>query len=204
MSTVSTRPVVPPLTLHLEPIVRISDAELYELCRLNRELAIERTPLGDLIVMSPAGGETSDRNAELTMQLRQWAKRDRTGRAFDSSGGFLLPNGAMRAPDAAWVERQRLTALATEERERFLPLSPTFVIELRSPSDALAGLQVKMDEYVANGVRLGWLIDPIRKRIHVYRSDAEPEIVDHPREIAGEPELPGFVLDLTEIWDPNW
>jgi Uma2 family endonuclease len=152
-----------PVIVRLQPVIDLTDDELLELCRLNRELRIERTAQGELLLMPPTGGETSDRNAELTMQLRLWAKRDQTGIAFDSSAGFLLPNGAMRSPDAAWVRRARLTNLTREQKQRFLPLCPDFVIELRSPSDRLSILQANMEEYLQNGGQLGWLIDPTRQ-----------------------------------------
>ena len=148
----------PALTFHLDPVIQLDDDQLYELCRLNRELRIERTAEGGLIVMPPVGGRTSSRNADLVTQLRNWARRDGTGVTFDSSGGFTLPNGAMRAPDAAWVERSRLRELASEQKERFLPLCPDFVIELRSPSDRLPGVEEKMREYMGSGARLGWLV----------------------------------------------
>ena len=197
-------PPIPPLRLRLEPIVRLSDDQLFELCGDNSELRIERTAEGELIVMMPAGGETSDRNSVVTMQLGIWARRDGTGRAFDSSGGFTLPNGAMRAPDAAWVERSRLRGLTPAQRRKFLPLCPTFAIEIRSPSDTLPDVRAKMEEYLANGCRLGWLIDPDERRIHVYRPDREVEILKEPASITGDPELPGLVLELEEIWDPAW
>ena len=196
--------VEPPLTLHLDPIIQLDDDELFELCQRNRDLRIERTAGGDIIVMSPAGGKTSNRNSGITAQLWIWAMRDRTGHAFDSSGGFTLPNGAMRSPDAAWVERTRLSALAADLQETFLPLCPTFVIELRSPSDTLASVQAKMEEYVANGARLGWLIDPIEQRVHVYRPGIDVEILDEPSSVAGDPELPGFEMELEEVWNPSW
>ena len=123
----------PPTAIRLDPVVEIDDEQLFELCRRNRDLHIERSAAGELIVMSPAGGKTSDRNAEIVAQLRNWARRDGTGRPFDSSGGFTLPDGAMRSPDAAWVERSRLTELTPEQQEQFLPLCPDFVVELRSP-----------------------------------------------------------------------
>lgn len=202
MSTPTTSQ--PPLTLHLDPVIELDDDQLFELCSRNRDLRIERTAAGELIIMSPAGGKTSDRNAEIVAQLRSWARRDGTGRSFDSSGGFTLPNGAMRAPDAAWVELPRLRALTEDQRERFLPLCPTFVIELRSPSDSLASIEAKMVEYMENGARLGWLIDPLEKRVHVYRPGAEVDILERPSSVAGDPELPGFVLELAEIWNPTW
>ncbi|HEX9732280.1 MAG TPA: Uma2 family endonuclease [Thermoanaerobaculia bacterium] len=193
-----------PLTLQLGPTVRLDDDQLFEICSRNPELRVERTATGELILMPPAGGKTSDRNSEITTQLGLWTRRNKTGRAFDSSGGFTLPNGAMRSPDAAWVELERLRELTSTQKERFLPLVPTFVIELRSPSDTLSTVEAKLDEYVDNGVRLGWLIDPVRKRLHVYRPQAAVEILDKPATISGDPELAGFVLELAEIWDPAW
>ncbi len=192
------------MAIELDPVVDFDDRRLFELCRRNRDLRIERTAAGELILMSPAGGKTSDRNAEIVTQLRTWARRDGTGRSFDSSAGFTLPSGAMRSPDAAWEERPRLSALAAEQQERFLPLCPTFVIELRSPSDPLAKLQAKMEEYVENGARLGWLVDPADRRLYVYRPNVEPEVLENPGSVSADPELPGFVLELAEVWDPIW
>ena len=134
----------------------------------------------------------------------QWAKRDGRGVAFDSSAGFRLPNGAVRSPDAAWVQRSRLDVLDDETKERFLPLCPDFVIELRSPSDALKTVQEKMEEYRANGARLGWLIDPMTRRVHMYTPDAPPREFVNPAELSGEPVLPGFVLNLTAVWEPSF
>jgi Uma2 family endonuclease len=192
------------LLLHLEPALRLDDDQLFELCAANGDLRIERTDRGDLIVMSPAGGESSLRNAEVTMQLNQWAKRDGRGRAFDSSAGFRLANGAMRSPDAAWVESERLQRLTADQRQKFLPLCPTFVIEIRSPSDRLSSVRGKMREYAVNGARLGWLIDPVKRRVQVFRPTKGVETLDAPASLSGSPELPGFELDLTEIWDPVW
>ncbi len=156
------------------------------------------------MVMSPAGGESSLRNAEVTMQLNQWAKSDGSGRTFDSSGGFQLPNGAMRSPDAAWIESERLRQLTADQRQKFLPLCPTFVVEIRSPSDRLSSVTSKMREYLANGTSLGWLIDPLERRVHVFRSGSAVQVLVEPDSVSGDPELPGFELDLTEIWDPIW
>ena len=150
------------LLLHLRSSVNLTDNQLFELCLANRELQIERTAEGDLIIMPPVGGETGWRNAELTAALVGWAHRDGTGVAFDSSAGFLLPNGAMRSPDAAWVRRVRLEKLTPEQKRKFIPLCPDFVVEIRSPTDSLRALQAKMQEYITNGAALGWLIDPIR------------------------------------------
>ncbi|MCS7080064.1 MAG: Uma2 family endonuclease [Chloracidobacterium sp.] len=190
------------LRLRLGPELRFTDEQFERLCRQNRDLRIEMTAEGDLILMPPTGWMTGDRNAEITMQLRLWAKRDGTGVATDSSTGFTLPNGAKRSPDAAWVLRERLAALTPEQREGFLPLCPDFVVELRSRTDALADLHEKMTEYIRNGARLGWLIDPETQTVYVYRPEAEVVVLERPMALPGDPELPGFVLDLTEIWTP--
>src|SRR5215208_7218321 len=164
-----------PLVLRLRPIIELSDDQLTALCALNRELRIERNAQGELLLMPPAGFETSGENAQLTAQLVVWANRDGTGIATDSSGGFRLPNGAMRAPNAAWISRTRLAAIPPEEREKFLPLCPDFVIELRSPSDSLRDLQAKMEEWIANGAQLGWLLDPEPRQLYIYRPDQPAE-----------------------------
>lgn len=192
----------PLLSLKLGSSLRLSDDELFELCARNRELRIERTAEGNLIVMTPAGGASSHRNFEISSAFGLWARRDGTGVGFDSSVGFLLPNGAMRSPDVAWVLRSRLDQLSTQTKEKFLPLCPDFAIELRSPSDRLADLKAKMEEYRDNGARLGWLIDPKERRVHVYRPGRPVEVLDEPMVVSGDPELPGFVLELDPIWQP--
>lgn len=194
----------PLLVLRLQPAIEMSDAQFFDFCRQNPDLRIERTAEGKVEIMAPAGGESSNRNAIVTHLLTAWALRDDTGVAFDSSGGFILPNGAMRAPDAAWVRRARLQGLTAEQKERFLPLCPDFVIEIRSPSDSLAMLQDKMDEYVTNGARLGWLIDAPAKRVYIYRPNTVPVRLDEPPKLAGEPELPGLILDLRLVWEPSF
>ena len=185
--------------VHVRPVLRLTDDQLYALCRLNRELRIERTAQGGLSIMAPAGGDTSALNAEITIQLGIWAKRDGTGRTFDSSGGFVLPNGAVRSPDASWVGHARLAVLTTEQRRKFLPLCPDFVIELRSPTDSLPALQDKMREYVDNGARLGWLIDPPGGQVFVYRPDSPVERLEEPDRISADPLLPGFRLEMAEL-----
>ena len=154
---------------HTRPALELDEEQFFELCRINRDWRIERSAVGDLEIMAPTGGETSDRNSEINMQLRQWAKRDGTGVVLESNGGFILPNGAMRSPDASWMPRERLAELTAEQKQRFLPLCPDFVIELRSPSDPLIPLEAKMHEYLENGARLGWLLDPGEKKVHVYQ-----------------------------------
>lgn len=188
------------VVLRLRPVIELSGEQLLELSSLNDDLRLELTAEGELIVMTPAGGESSRRNLELTVQLGIWTRRDGTGVAFDSSGGFILPNGAIRSPDASWVERSRYEALTPEQREKYLPLCPEFVIELRSPSDRLVTLQEKMVEYVENGARLGLLLDPARKRVHVYKPGEPVRELADPEEVSADPILPGFVLKPREVW----
>lgn len=180
----------------------LDDEALFDLCVQNPELLLERSPAGDLVVRTAVGWESGRRNAEIIYALTGWAKEDGTGIVADSSTGFLLPNGAMRAPDAAWVERSRLERVSAEQKERFLPLCPDFVIELRSPSDALPDLVAKMEEYREAGARLGWLIDPQERRVHVFRPDRSTEVLDDPTELSGNPELPRFILSLEPLWGP--
>ena len=189
-----------PLVLRTRPALDLSEDQFFELCQLNRDLMIERTAEGEWQIMTPVGADTGDREAEITMQLRQWAKRDRTGRAFSPSSGFRLPNGAVRAPDAAWMLNSRLAQFSAAQRQRFIPACPDFVLELRSPSDRLEVLQAKMTEYVANGARLGWLLDPDARQVYVYRADGPIQRLDNPDTVSGDPVLPGFVLDLREVW----
>ena len=190
-----------PVVLHTRPALDMSDEQFFEFCQLNRDWRIERTAEGDLIIMAPAGGETGTRNAFLTTFLTSWALQDGTGMPFDSSTGFNLPNGATRSPDAAWVKRSRLATLTPEQKRQFLPLCLDFVIELRSASDRLKTVQDKMQEYIDNGAQLGWLLDPLDRRVSISRPGAEVERLDNPATVAGAPELPGFVLDLKAIWE---
>jgi Uma2 family endonuclease len=179
---------------------RMSRDEFFAFCQANREYRFERTTEGDLVIMTPTGGETGRRSIRLAAQLLNWSDRDGTGIAFDSSTGFWLPNGAERSPDVSWVRRDRWDALSPDERKKFPPLAPDFVIELRSETDRLAHLQAKMQEYADNGVRLGWLIDPSRRSVEIYRPGRAVEVLDGPASVAGDPELPGFVLDLAPVW----
>jgi len=192
---------IAPLVLRLAPVIEMSDRQFFELCQLNRDLRIERTSQGDLVIMPPTGGETGRMNFELTVLFGHWVHADGTGIGFDSSTGFTLPNGAKRSPDLAWVKRSRWEALTQEQREEFPPLCPDFVLELRSPSDVLATVQAKMREYLDNGVQLGWLIDPIDKKVYVYRPGAPVECLDNPQTVSGDPVLPGFVLELGKVWN---
>jgi Uma2 family endonuclease len=190
-----------PIVLGGGPVFpRMSRDEFYAFCQENRKYRIERTAEGNLVIMTPTGGETSRRNLELSIQIGTWAKNDGTGIAFDSNVAFWLPNGAERSPDVSWVLRERWEALTADERKKFPPLAPDFVIELRSESDRISHLQAKMQEYADNGVRLGWLIDPSTRRVEIYRPGRPVETLDAPASLSGEPELPGFVLDLTPVW----
>lgn len=189
-----------PMVVHLQPALSMSDDQFFEFCQVNRDLRIERNEFGELIIMPPAGSETGSRNLEIAVQLGVWAKRDGTGKAFDSSTGFTLPNGAVRSPDAAWLPLSKWKALTAKQRKKFAPLCPDFVVELRSPTDTLAVLQEKMQEYLANGTDLGLLIDPERKRVHVYKRDRKIQVLKDPKTVSCDPLLSGFVLDLREIW----
>jgi Uma2 family endonuclease len=190
--------------LHLRPVITLTDDQLFELCQINQELWIERTAEGDLVIMAPEGWETGNRGANLVTLLTQWAWQDGTGVTSGSSTGFILPNRAMRAPDAAWVLRSRLAPLTAEQKHKFLPLCPDFVVEIRSPSDPLSTVQAKMQEYLGNGARLGWLFDPPNRQVYIYRPNQPVERLDNPGTISGDPVLPGFVLDLQRIWEPGF
>ena len=180
---------------------KVSDEEFAELCRLNPELQIERTSEGELVIVAPTGGKTGIRNAKLTMAFGLWAERDGTGQNFDSSTLFSLPNGARRSPDLSWIRNERWEALSPQQQEQFPPLCPDFVVELRSKTDSLKSLTEKMEEYIANGAELGWLIDPLERKIHVYRPGLAAEILDDPETVSGESPLRGFVLDVRSLWD---
>lgn len=185
------------LTLNLRPTIELTDEQFYELCTNNRDLRLERTAVGELIVMPPTGWESGNR-ARLTQRLGNWTDADRTGIAFDSSTGFILPNGAIRSPDAAWVRLNRLQAL-NPDPSKFLPLAPDFVVELRSASDSLKTVQQKMQEYIENGVQLAWLIDPQTQQVEIYRQGQAVEILTAPTHLSGESILPQFVLELAQI-----
>ena len=187
------------LTLELQSAdIELSDEQFYRLCQVNRDLRLERTAEGKLIIMPPTGWGTGNRNFRMGQQLGNWADADGTGIGFDSSTGFRLPNRAIRSPDAAWVKRDRLEVL-NPDPDRFLPLCPDFVIELRSASDMLSDVQAKMQEYLENGLRLGWLINPQDQQVEVYSCDRAVQVLDSPTKLSAEPILPGFILDLTHV-----
>jgi Uma2 family endonuclease len=189
-----------PFRLRWRPSPPLTNAQLEEFCQRYDELRIERDGDGTLTIMSPAGWRTGSREAELITQLGPWAKRDGSGVATSSNTGFYLSNGAMRAPDAAWTARKRLDLLPEEDLEHFLPIVPDFAIELRSRTDRLRELQLKMLEYIANGVTLAWLLDPTSRTAYVYRSGAPVQVVQAATTLDASPEVPGFVLDLASIW----
>ena len=202
MAVLHQRPGPAAFELHMAPAIDMTREQFFQFCQLNRDVRIERNAEGSIAVMTPAGGKTGARNGFLVAALYRWAEEDGTGVAFDSSTGFELPNGAVRAPDAAWVLRNRLARLSPEDKERFLPLCPDFVIELLSPSDSRAAARRKMEEYRANGARLGWLIDPAQRQVAIYRADGGLEQRSEPDVVTGETVLPGFSLDLAAIWKP--
>ena len=179
---------------------QLSDEQFFQLCQDNRDLRLERNPKGDLIIMPPTGGETSNSNAGITAQLWLWNNLNKLGVVFDSSGGFKLPNGADRSPDAAWIPLEKWQALTPQQKERFLPLSPDFVIELMSASDNIETARKKMQEYLDNGTRLGWLINRKTREVEIYRQGQAVEILTNPESLSGENILPEFSLNLTLIW----
>ena len=183
--------------------VEMNDDQFFDFCQANRELRIERTAEGDILLRSPTGVKSGQRNAIITMRLGIWAERDRKGVVFDSNAGFRLRNRAIRSPDAAWVLKSRLKRFSMAEQEKFLPLCPDFVIELKSPTDRLADLKKKLQEYIDNGARLGWLLNPKARQVLVYRPGRAVEVLDHPEAVSADPELPGFVLDVKGIWEPE-
>ena len=188
------------LVLQMSPVWEMSADNFFDFCQLNSHLRIERTASGKLVIMPPTGSETGNRNAKLMQQLANWTDRDGSGIEFDSSAGFILPNGATRSPDASWIKLTRWNSLSSKQKTKFAPICPDFVVELRSPSDSLKVLQDKMQEYIDNGASLGWLIDRTTHQVYIYTSDREIKCLDNPQTICGDPVLSGFVLDLAKIW----
>lgn len=180
--------------------LKISHEQFLDLALANRDLQLERNATGELIIMPPTGSYTGKRNFDIAGQLWFWNRQTKLGEAFDSSTGFHLPNGSDRSPDAAWVKQEKWDTLSLEQKETFAPICPDFVLELRSKTDSLEKLQSKMREYIENGASLGWLIDQKNQRVEIYRPGKDVEILEHPTSLSGEDVLPGFVLDLTEVW----
>lgn len=189
-----------PLILSNPEKAPITDEQFYQLCIANRELKLERTAKGDLIIMPPTGGGTGKRNSDINLDLGLWNRQTKLGVIFDSSTCFKLPNGAERLTDAAWIPLAKWESLTPEQQEKFPPICPDFVIELRSPSDSLKPLQEKMEEYMVNGTRLGWLINRKNRQVEIYRQGTGKEVLDNPTSLSGEDVLPGFILDLSLIW----
>ncbi|MFB2937564.1 Uma2 family endonuclease [Aerosakkonemataceae cyanobacterium BLCC-F154] len=187
--------VLTPLKLNLNT-VHLTDEQFYQLCQNNRELNFERNAKGELIIMPPVGGESGNRESELNGDLLIWNRQTRLGYTFSSSTVFKLPNGGDRSPDAAWISRERWEALTPEQRRKFPPIAPDFVIELRSETDNLSILQEKMREYLDAGVKLGWLINPQQQQVEIYRLGQAVEVRNLPTELLGEDFLPGFSLRL--------
>jgi Uma2 family endonuclease len=200
MTTLLIQTELTPLTVNFPAIAVMTDEQFYEFCLANRDLRIERTAKGEVVIMPPAFSDTGNRNFNIAAQLGVWTEQNGTGIGFDSSTGFTLPNGATRSPDASWIKLDRWNALTDAEKASFAPICPDFVIELRSSSDALARLQDKMQEYIANGTTLGWLIDRKNRTVQIYRPNQEPEILNQPETVSGDPELPGFMLRMAKIW----
>ncbi|NEP82799.1 MAG: Uma2 family endonuclease [Okeania sp. SIO3B3] len=184
----------------LELKIDLTDEQFWQLCQENDDLRFERSATGELIIMSPSGSITGERNSELNFQLRAWNRQKNLGKVFDSNSGFKLPNGAERSPDSSWISNQRWDTLTLEEQDKFAPLCPDFVVELMSPSDTLEKTRAKMREYIGNGAKLGWLINRKKRQLEIYRPQQDVEILENPQTVSGENVLPGFVLDLTLIW----
>ena len=189
------------LTLNLPQTWKMSQEQFAELAQINQDVRLELSAKGDLIIMPPTGGETGNKNFEIYIDLGIWNRQKRLGKAFDSSTWFVLPNGANRSPDASWIRMERWEALTPEQRKKLLPLCPDFAVELVSESDRLSKTQEKMQEYIENGLRLGWLIDPKTKIVEIYRPNQGVEVLEFPLTLSGEDVLPDFTLSLAEIWD---
>lgn len=195
----STNKEIFPLKIQLHPVMTMTDEQFFALCQLNQDVQIERNVTGELVFMSPTGSESDRRNFEIIVQLGIWTKQDGTGVGFGSSGGFTLPNGAVRSPDAAWISNTRWQQIDLELRKKFAPICPDFVVELRSETDNLRVLQEKMIEYIDNGSSLGWLIDPQQQKVYIYRPNNDAEKLDRPLSLSGENVLSGFVLHLQDL-----
>jgi Uma2 family endonuclease len=187
-------------TLKLAPIINLTQDTFYRVCQANPELKLELNARGELIVMPPTGGETGRANSHLNGQIWLWNEEKQAGECFDSSTGFILPNQANRSPDAAWIKKSRWESLSLEQRKKFIPLCPDFVVEISSPSENIIILRAKMEEYINNGCRLGWLLNRQEQQVEIYRPARVPEILDKPTYLDGEKVLEGFKLSLQKIW----
>ena len=209
MSTISTTsigqrvvfyPGLPETVDFGESFPPMSEDELFKLCQRLNPMRIERDADGAISIMAPTSGDTGGSNFDLAVEFGIWVRQNGTGKGFDSSTGFVLPNGATRSPDLSWIRNERWATISSEGRSTFPPICPDFVVELRSKSDSLKTLDAKMREYIENGAELGWLIDPVEKNIYIYRPGREVEILNNPAEVSGDPLLAGFTLDLIGIW----
>jgi Uma2 family endonuclease len=189
-----------PLKLQMSPAIDMTDEQFFAFCQQNRDYRIERNATGEITIMPPTGSETGNRNFDLIVQLGIWTRQNGTGIGFDSSAGFTLPNGAMKSSDAAWIKLEKWHTLTPEQQQKFAPICPDFLIELRSPSDNLQPLKDQLQEYIDNGVSLGWLIDRKNRKVYIYRPNSEVECLDNPATLSGESILPEFVLQLSTIW----
>ena len=191
-----------PVVLRFAPILkRISADDYFRFCEVNERWLLELSKEGDVIVWPLHGADISHRNAKLTGMFGMWAEADGAGLGFAYGTGFILPNGAVRAPDLSWLKKERWQALTKKERQQFPPLCPDFVVEMRSYTDPLKLLQAKMEEYLENGARLGWLIDPIKRKVYIYRPNQSVECLENPAELSGENVLPGLMLPVTRLWE---
>ena len=200
MTVTTTNETTNSIVLQMSPVISMDEDALFDLCQLNSHLRIERTSTGELIIMSPAGSETGNRNFKLIQQLANWTDKDGTGIGFDSSAGFTLPNGATRSPDASWIKLIKWNTLSDAQKAKFAPICPDFVVEIRSPSDNLKSLQDKMQEYIDNGASLGWLIDRKNRQVFVYSPNQDVECLDNPATVSGGSLLVGFNLNMAKIW----
>jgi len=188
------------LTISLDSVIDLNDEQFFQLCRKNSDLRFERNAQGDITIMAPEGGETGMYSADITTDLVIWNRKTKLGFTFGSSTGFKLPNGCDRSPDASWIAKERWEILPPQERAKFAPICPDFVIELMSPSDNLKVTQAKMQEYQDNGARLGWLINRKDREVEIYRIGKPKETLKVPISLSGEDVLPDFVLNLGDIW----
>jgi Uma2 family endonuclease len=189
------------MLLTMPPSLQLSDEQFWEFCQTNRDLRIERDRSGVISIMSPTGSETGNREVNILGPLWVWSEQNGQGLVFSSSAGFKLSTGAERSPDAAWMRLERWHTLTSEQQKKFAPICPDFVVELRSPSDSLTALQEKMQEYITEpGCLLGWLFDRQHRQVYIYRPGQSVLRLDNPTTLSGDPELPGFILNLTKVW----
>jgi Uma2 family endonuclease len=200
MPVIALPALAAPVRLHFDGASRLSDKDYLAFCQANPDLRVERTAEGEIVIVPPAGYESSYRNNKVSAQLERWAEKDGRGTASDSSAGFLLPDGSAMSPDAAWVSNESLSKLTREQRREFPPLCPEFVVEVMSPGDRLKRAKAKMEAWIANGAQLGWLIDGDSETVYVYRPDQPAATHRHVSKIAGEGPVRGFTLQLRGIW----